>query len=131
MTGFLVATGAAPAQAADVWNGAFTAQQAARGKEVYITHCAAACHVENLLGNGPAPSLAGPDFLLRWEDFTLAELLDKIRTTMPKAAPASLSADDYLTVVAFILAANGAKPGETALPAGAADLQKITITAKK
>jgi mono/diheme cytochrome c family protein len=120
-----------PAFAADVWNGAFTAAQAARGKEVYMIHCAAACHVENLVGNGPAPSLAGPDFLLRWEDFTLAELLEKIRTTMPKAAPGSLSAEDYLTVTAFILSANGAKTGDTPLPGDKHALSHFVITARK
>jgi S-disulfanyl-L-cysteine oxidoreductase SoxD len=118
----------APAQAADIWSGVFTKEQAVRGKDVYLTHCAAACHVENLSGNGPAPGLAGPDFLLRWEDFSVAELMERIRTTMPKAAPASLSAEDYLTVTAYILSANGAAAGQTTLSGG---LDKIMITAKK
>ena len=122
---------ATPASAADIWSGVFTAAQAAKGKEVYLAHCAAACHVENLMGNGPAPGLAGPDFLLRWEDFNLAELLEKIRTTMPKAAPASLSIDDYLTVTAFILSANGAQAGQTLLPGDRDALMKFVITAKK
>ncbi|MBY0511367.1 MAG: cytochrome c [Rhodospirillaceae bacterium] len=118
----------ANAQAADIWSGVFTQEQAARGKAVYLAHCASACHVENLAGNGPAPGLAGPDFLLRWEDFSVAELMEKIRATMPKAAPASLSAEDYLTVTAYILAENGAAAGQTKMATG---LDKIMITGKR
>lgn len=128
MTICFVAGSAAPTQAADIWSGVFTADQATRGKDVYLTHCAAACHIENLAGNGPAPGLAGPDFMLRWEDFSVAELMERIRTTMPKAAPASLSAEDYLTVTAYILAENGAAAGRTQMSAG---LDKIMITGKK
>ena len=128
LTMALIAT---PASAADIWSGVFTAAQAANGKDVYLTHCASACHVENLMGNGPAPGLAGPDFLLRWEDFNLAELMEKIRTTMPKAAPASLSAEDYLTVTTFILSANGAAAGQTALPGDRDALSRFVITARK
>ena len=119
----------APAHATDIWSGVFTAAQAARGKDVYLTHCAAACHIENLTGNGPSPGLAGDDFMLRWEDFSIAELKEKISTTMPKAAPASLSAEDYLAVTIYILAANGAQAGRTPLSAAAAD--KVMITGKK
>lgn len=128
MTICFVFASAAPAYATDIWSGVFTKEQAKRGEDVFLTHCAAACHLDNLLGNGPAPGLAGPDFMLRWEDFSVAELIEKIRTTMPKAAPASLSAEDYLTVTAYILSANGAAAGPTKMSAG---LDKIMITAKK
>jgi mono/diheme cytochrome c family protein len=120
---------ATPVCAGDIWSGVFTAEQAARGKDVYLTHCAAACHIENLSGNGPSPGLAGDDFMLRWEDFSIAELMERIRTTMPKVAPASLSAEDYLAVTIYILAANGARAGQTELSAAAAD--KVMITGKK
>jgi mono/diheme cytochrome c family protein len=117
-----------PAQAADIWSGVFTKEQAKRGEDVFLTHCAAACHLDNLLGNGPSPGLAGPDFMLRWEDFSMAELLEKIRTTMPKAAPASLSAEEYLAAAIYILAENGAPAGTTKMSGG---LDKIMITGKK
>lgn len=122
---------ATPVYAADIWSGVYTPAQAAHGKEVYLAHCAAACHIENLMGNGPAPGLAGPDFMLRWEDFSVEEFFKKIKMTMPKAAPGSLSTADYLAVTAYVLAANGAPAGKTALSGGYGDLSKIVIAPKK
>ena len=120
-----------PAGAADIWSGIYSADQARDGRAIYLTHCAAACHVENLMGNGPTPGLAGPDFLLRWEDFSLAELLDKIRATMPKAAPGSLSEAEYVATIAYVLAANGFPAGMAALTAERGQLGKIVIAARK
>src|SRR5262245_32215251 len=94
------------AATATVWSGVYSAEQAKRGEALYLQHCAAACHVENLNGNGPAPALRGNEFLLKWEDFTLGDLLKQIRATMPKVAPGSLSDAQYIDVIAFLLAAN-------------------------
>jgi mono/diheme cytochrome c family protein len=115
------------AAAASIWAGVYTPAQAARGRELYLQHCAAACHVENLQGNGPAPALAGKEFLLRWEDFSVAELLTKTRATMPKAAPASLGDAVYLDITAFILSVNGVPAGKTEL---GANLTAVMVPAK-
>jgi mono/diheme cytochrome c family protein len=100
------------AAAASVWSGVYAPEQAKRGEALYLQHCAAACHIENHNGNGPAPALRGPEFLLKWEDFTLADLLKQIRATMPKVAPGSLSDAQYTDVIAYLLAANKFPPGK-------------------
>lgn len=116
--------------ASTVQDGVFTAAQATRGKEVYLANCATACHQPNLVGSGPAPDLAGADFLARWEDLSLADLHKKIRTTMPMIKPGSLPAEDYLAVMAYLLEANGFPAGKAALSADAAALGAITIVKK-
>lgn len=115
---------------ASVKDGVYTAEQAKHGKEIYLASCATACHQPNLVGSGPAPDLAGPDFLARWEDLSLADLHKKIRTTMPMIKPASLPPDDYLAVLAYLLEANGFPAGKTALTGDAAVLSAVTIVKK-
>lgn len=101
-------------------DGAFTAAEAKAGEALYRRHCATACHGENLTGGGPAPSLAGADFRGRWAGVSLARLYDLMRTSMPKSKPGSLAARDYRAILAFILSANGFRPGSGALPDDAA-----------
>lgn len=113
-----------------VKDGVFTPEQAKHGKEIYLAHCATACHQPNLVGSGPAPDLAGADFLARWEDLSLGDLHKKIRTTMPMIKPASLPPDDYVAVVAYLMEANGFPAGKAALTGDAAALNAITIVKK-
>src|SRR5262249_55148322 len=94
-------------------SGVFTAAQAEHGRAVYQASCSTACHMSNLAGAAPTPELAGDTFLSRWDGLTLADLYRKISTTMPKTAPGSLKAEDYLGVTAFILQANGFRADES------------------
>jgi polyvinyl alcohol dehydrogenase (cytochrome) len=95
--------------------GSYSPAQAERGKALYLKSCAAGCHNENLTGGGPTPALAGPDFRGRWGGISLAELFKKMRTTMPKASPGSLSNEQYLAILAYLLSANDVPAGEGAL----------------
>ena len=73
-----------------VWDGVYTADQAARGQALYKTHCGY-CHRDDLIGGGSeagAPALKGPIFTIRWRDQPLADMFVTIGTTMPHA-PAS------------------------------------------
>ena len=88
----------------------FTAQQAAAGKSVYAQQCAG-CHRDNLAGGGDAPPLGGKGFFGAWGSRTTADLYKFIQVSMPAGAPASLSEAQYTNVTAYLLAANGAKPG--------------------
>jgi mono/diheme cytochrome c family protein len=110
-------------------SGVFTAAQADRGRMVYAESCAAGCHLPNLAGGGPTPDLAGAGFLSRWDGLSVADLFKKISSTMPKASPGSLDQQDYLAVTAFLLLANGMKPGSQALAVNGNNLGKIEITA--
>ena len=91
----------------------FTREQAAAGASVYAASCAS-CHLPDLAGRNEAPQLAGVNFMNSWRNRSTRELLEFIQATMPPDAP-SLSADQYASVGAFILQANGAAPGAQAL----------------
>lgn len=96
-----------------IWDGAFTAAQAERGKVQYDTYCST-CHSDDLSGsNGPA--LAGETFLKNWDAATISELFLKVSRTMPKRQT-SLPQNVYYDLVAYLLQANG-------FPAGTAELQ--------
>jgi mono/diheme cytochrome c family protein len=119
--------GAAPAVVRSVKGGVYRADQAEAGKALYLKSCATGCHNENLSGAGPTPSLAGPDFLGRWSGLSVGELFKRVRTTMPKAKPGSLADDDYLSIIAYLLSANGFKPGLLPIANDSTELGKTVI----
>lgn len=103
----------------------FTAQQAAAGRKAYQSRCAV-CHGTMLTNGGYGTALAGTYFHDKWSGRTVRSLFDKSKT-MPPSAPASLSNSVYADIVAFILEANGAKPGDTPLQPGGEFLDRTTI----
>ena len=76
----------------------------ARGQDVYFLRCAY-CHGDALEGGGRSPALVGrhtvPDYP------NAAVLFEYTRRSMPYDAPGTLSDDDVLSVVAFLLNQNG------------------------
>jgi len=104
----------------------YTAAQAKRGETVYGASCSS-CHAPDLSGSGQASSLIGKDFNDAWDGQTLADLFDRIQTTMPADAPGTLKPADSADVVAFILSKGNFPAGEVELPADAAALKAITF----
>ena len=121
---------APPRAGTTVWDGVFSAEQAARGRIQYEQSCAA-CHGKDLAGDGTAPSLIEESFAFLFDDMTLGHLFDKIRSIMPPARPGSLSAESYCDVVAYLLQANKMPAGEKELPPDNDVLDKIRITKLK
>jgi cytochrome c len=93
--------------------GPFTAAQMEDGRKVYMARCAA-CHLPTLRGQGDALALAGSQFMAGWSNRTTQDLYTLIHSSMPQNAPDSLDDQSYANVTAFILHANGAKPGPMA-----------------
>ena len=91
-------------------SGPFTAAQSAAGHSAYTASCAG-CHRANLAGGGDAPGLGGAGFISRWGGRSTKELYAFIAASMPAGAPGSLSEETYTDITAYLLAANGAKPG--------------------
>ena len=98
--------------------GVFTAAQAARGEETYMTICVA-CH--------PAGTYTTPAFKTSWANRPLSDLFSIIKNTMPKVDPGTLTPEETAQVVAYILKSNGVPPGKTELPSQLAALKTIRI----
>jgi len=101
-----VATAATLAAADDqkIWTGVYTADQAAAGKNVFEASCAT-CHRSDLSGDR-GPALKGDPFFSNWESGSVNSLYLKIKETMPKNRASSLTEDNYVALVAYLLQAN-------------------------
>jgi len=118
------------AQTKTTQDSVYTAAQAKRGETVYNASCTS-CHAADLSGSGQAPSLAGKEFNDGWNGQTLADLLDRIQTTMPADAPGSLKPADTADVVAFILSKAMFPAGDVELPTDVAALKEIKFVVAK
>jgi hypothetical protein len=103
-----------------VWDGVYTADQAARGKAAYDVSCAV-CHRPDL-GGGQGRPLTGAKFWESWGEDSLGSLYSVIRERMPEPAPHSLSDATYLDIVAYILQRNE-------YPAGTGELTEQSVKA--
>jgi len=113
-----------------VWDGVYSDAQAGRGKRAYIDNCAS-CHNEGLQGGDLAPELKGESFLLRWNDKSMLELVDRTQKTMPQDNPGGLSPQVNADIIAYVLQVNKMAAGSADLPTDAAALKAITITKSK
>jgi S-disulfanyl-L-cysteine oxidoreductase SoxD len=113
-----------------VWDGVYTAEQVKRGETAYLQACAG-CHGTALGGGDMTPPLVGGAFTSNWNDLTVGDLFDRIRTTMPLDNPGRLSRQQNADVIAFVLKANGWPAGAVELPADPAALKQIHIAAVK
>jgi S-disulfanyl-L-cysteine oxidoreductase SoxD len=123
LTVFLVLVAAASLTAASttVWDGVFTADQAARGRLAFASECSE-CHGANLEG-GEGKALSGDQFWKDWKERTVGELLTFVRTNMPfddaGVKKGTLAQSTYADIVAHILNTNG-------FPAGTVELSQAS-----
>ena len=89
---------------------------AARGIEAHVIHCAS-CHGVMLEGGSAVP-LSGATFEARWADekHSVDDLFYIVRTLMPYGKPATLSKQEYIDIIAYLLMMNGHPAGAQALP---------------
>ena len=118
----------APPAATSVWDGAYTLAQAKRG--ALKSGLCINCHGDEFRG-GPAPELAGPDFLARWDGRSVGDLFEVIRLTMPDDDPGALPREQYADLVAYILAVNKFPTGSTEIGIDTAPLKQIQILAER
>jgi quinoprotein glucose dehydrogenase len=104
----IAATGAAGVSraqnASSVPSGVYADAQAKAGEPLYAEHCAK-CHGADLAGVEQAPALAGAAFGQRWRGATLETLFARIES-MPPTSPRSLTSNQYVNILAFLLRAN-------------------------
>lgn len=109
--------------------GVYTAEQADRGEAVITGHCAS-CHGATLTGGQfGGPPLRGSFFFDRWAGKTLEELYVFVRLNMPAGRPNSLTAQQYIDSIAFILETNEFPAGEEELPPDRETLAQLEIVA--
>jgi mono/diheme cytochrome c family protein len=102
-----------------VADGLYTDVQATRGASSYDAACAR-CHRSDL-GGADGPALKEDRFNRMFAGKTLQALYERISTTMPRAAPASLPEGIYLDILAHLLRENGFPAGAKELSAEAID----------
>jgi mono/diheme cytochrome c family protein len=110
-----------------IWDGVFTAEQAARGKSGFEISCSR-CHNEALVGSERGPALKGSAFLSHWENDTLGGLFVKIRDTMPQNDVGTISDNVKIDILAYVLQQNGFPAGSSALAAQPAGLDDIRVS---
>lgn len=96
-----------------VRDGIYNEAQALRGQALYYEHCLL-CHGEDMAGVDKAPALAGPQFGSTWNAAPLAALAARIQT-MPPEKPGSLTLEQSVDILSYLLWYNG-------LPLGAQEL---------
>lgn len=117
--GIAAALMAGVAHAQDAKPSLYSEAQAVRGSGVYQRVCIE-CH-EKL-------EYTGPDFRTKWNNKPVFDLYDLLRSTMPDQNPGTLSNQEYIDVVGYMMKLNGVPAGKTALPADAEALKKIKIS---
>jgi mono/diheme cytochrome c family protein len=98
--------------------GVFTAAQAKAGGDIYAGLCTS-CHTVS--------SHTGVAFQKSWIGMPVSELFNYLNQSMPEDAPGSLSADEYVRVIAYLLEMNDMPAGTTDLPVDQAALRLIRI----
>jgi S-disulfanyl-L-cysteine oxidoreductase SoxD len=88
----------------------FTQAQVLAGHKDYYTYCGE-CHGDNLAGSGEVPPLTGDTFNGDWSNKSIHDFYAFVSTAMPQGLAGDLSPESYSNIIAYILAANGAKPG--------------------
>jgi quinoprotein glucose dehydrogenase len=116
-------------------DGVFTAEQARRGQAAYTGPCDR-CHGYKLDGASddpdmlPAPPVAGPKFLRKWNGRTLASLFEYVRATMPSNNPGYLSDAEVADIVAYMLSVSGMPAGDAALRPELEALANVVIVSQ-
>jgi cytochrome c len=109
-----------------IWNGVYTESQARRGEQLYATWCSN-CHGADLAGRpreprfagdrDRIPELVGPTFNSWYDRLSLADLVERIRISMPQDKPGVLTRAHAMDVVAYLLFIGG-------FPLGPAELSE-------
>ena len=136
VVGFAVSAGIALGSAQTtagktVWDGAFSAAQAERGKATYVAECSG-CHLETLQGDGGGfPALIGKEFVEAWDKKSVRDLFSRIKNTMPATNPGGLTDQAYVDITAYLLQMNKFPEGTAELPPDAEALRGVLIQQNK
>jgi len=97
----------------------FTDGQADRGREVFRSQCTE-CHASS--------EFSDAQFKFKWSRRHAGSLYQMIQTQMPETAPGSLTDEETVDLVSYILRMNGFEPGAAELGADRAVLDGISLS---
>ena len=123
--GVLALAAGMPATGKGSRSGVYSVDQADEGARIYAVQCAM-CHGARLEGTVETPGLTGK-FVANWAGRPLGDLYDYLARAMPQSSPGKLAPEDNARLLAFILRANGAPPGNARLPADSAALSRLAF----
>jgi mono/diheme cytochrome c family protein len=118
------------AQGKTTLDGIYSDPQATRGENVYATSCTT-CHGDDLSGGGQTPPLAGKEFNSDWNDLSMGDLYDRTHLSMPADKPGSLTPEQTVDVIAYLLKKGTFPSGLADLPTDAAALKAIKFASPK
>jgi mono/diheme cytochrome c family protein len=125
-----VGTAQQPAADRKIWDGIYTAEQAARGKPRFEASCSR-CHNNELIGSERGPTLKGNTFWSKYENDSLGSLFTFIRDTMPRDGGAGVVSDEIkVDILSYILSRNDVPAGNEELKLNMSALEAIKITKK-
>ena len=109
----------------------YSAAQATAGDKLYAAKCSA-CHGEHLEG-GAGPGLSGATLttLSKNTKLTIGDMFTFISQQMPLNEPASLTHEQYVSIMAFILHYNGYKTGAKPLTYASATNSTVVVQSLK
>lgn len=102
--------------------GVYGREQWMRGRDVFAMLCSN-CH--------STTKHTGAHFSKFWAGKRLSDLFGFLRERMPANEPGSLSAQEYVDVVAYLLQMNGMPAGNGELPADSVALTRIRIDSSR
>lgn len=112
-----------------IFDGVFTAEQAAAGREHYMSVCVS-CHENTARGGPGAPGLIAFTLNNKYAGQPLFVYFDYMRQNMPPGQGGWFIDEEYAEIVAFLLELHGAPAGETELPSDEEGLNAIMIVPK-
>jgi mono/diheme cytochrome c family protein len=101
----------------------FTAAQATAGAAKYSDDCAQ-CHGDKMEGMA-GPALRGKVFAK--SGFSVGDIMQFMSVNMPATQPGSLSHDDYVQIMAYVLQQNGFPAGGTELTFDGGATSKVPL----
>ena len=107
----------------------YTEEQATKGALAYYKNCAM-CHAPMLEGQSAGysgPALKGAEFADPSYDFHLSDIFNFVAKLMPAATPGSLTHEQDVQIMAFILQQNGYPAGSKELVYEEAEKSKVAI----
>jgi polar amino acid transport system substrate-binding protein len=107
----------------------YTADQATKGAVAYYQSCSM-CHGPLLDGQSagyPGPALKGPDFADPSYDFHVKDIFNFVAKLMPPGTPGSLTHEEDVLIMAFLLQQNGYPPGTKELTYDEAEKSSVPL----